>query len=246
MLIGIAKDSASRYFTRNYLGVLRHGLRLPELSTLEVGKLPWTDRMFFEFIANLDADLESPWATCEFDSAFMTLWIASVRNQAGTEIFKLGSVMDHIVAHTGLYARSLAQFFISRRKVTPLTGHVVFVDRLMTPEIDSNTPRLDLTSANLQRNDFLAHSLGNLRPMGYLSGTDDNLSQDMSMYLLSCLTRNHFPEVIGYPDPLHKADWGAKTLGDQLRRTIRSSEVAFRANPLSRTLRTIRDSYGRR
>ncbi|OLC25264.1 MAG: hypothetical protein AUH71_01415 [Thaumarchaeota archaeon 13_1_40CM_4_48_7] len=245
MLIGIAKDSASRYFTRNYLGVLRCGLQVPELADLEVGRLPWTDRMFFEFVATLEDNLESPWATCEFDSAFMTLWIASFRDSTGMETFKLGAVKDYIVAHTGLFARSLAQFFISRKKATPLMGHVVFVDRLMTPELDSSCPKLDLTSGVLEARGLMSHALGDVRPMGYQNGTEENLGQDMSTYLLSCLTRNHYPEVIGYPDPLHKADWGAKTLGDQLKRTIRSSEVAFRASPLSRTLRSIRDSYRR-
>ena len=54
------------------LGVLKHAVGLSDLADLEVGKLPWTDRMFFEFVANLVDDLEAPWATCEFDSAFMT------------------------------------------------------------------------------------------------------------------------------------------------------------------------------
>ena len=246
MLIGIAKDSSSRYFTRNYMSILRYALQLPEIADIEVGKLPWTDRMFFEFISNIDDTLESPWATCEFDSAFMTLWIANQQDSSGGEILKLGAVQDYIVAHIGLFARSLAQFFISREKSTPLMGHVVFVDRLLAPELDSKSPRLNLTSKALEAKGLAVHTLGDVHPMGYTEAIEENLGQDMSIYLLSCLTKNHYPEVIGYPDPLHKADWGAKTLGDQLRKMILSSEVAFRARPLSKTLRTIRDSYKRR
>lgn len=40
MLIGIAKDSASHYFSRNYMGVLRYAVQLPELRGLDVGRLP--------------------------------------------------------------------------------------------------------------------------------------------------------------------------------------------------------------
>ena len=246
MLIGIAKDSASRYFTRNYLGVLCHAIGVEGLTGLEVGKLPWTDRMFFEFIAELVSDLGAPWATCEFDSAFMTLWMAAVGRGPNPDQLKLGAVQDHIVAHLGLFDRSLAQFFVSRAKANPLMGHMIFVDRLLHPDLDGDAPRLDLRSAVLEQRGIASHSLGEVQPVGYPDADRDNAGQDIAMYLLSCLTRNHYPEVIGYPDPLHKADWGAKTLGDRLRATIRSSEVAFRGRPLSRTLRTIRDSYRRR
>lgn len=61
------------------------------------------------------------------------------------------------------------------------------------------------------------------------------------MYLLSVLTRNHFAEAIGYPDPLHKADWGAKTIGRAVAATIQSSVYFLNSRPLSRTFRAIRD-----
>ncbi|MEL7512622.1 MAG: hypothetical protein AAGM27_10840, partial [Cyanobacteria bacterium J06554_3] len=67
----------------------------------------------------------------------------------------------------------------------------------------------------------------------------------INMYLLNILTRNHFPEVIGYPDPLHKADWGAKTVAKRIQGIVRSSAYSFRSQPLSRTFRTIRDSFRR-
>jgi len=163
----------------------------------------------------------------------------------GASSRKLGAVMDYIVAHTGLFSRSLAQFFLSRRKATPLMGHVVFVDRLLSEQLDRGAPRIDLRTATLEAMGLQRHRLGDVRPVGYTAANQENAGQDMAMYLLSCLTRNHYPEVIGYPDPLHKADWGAKTLGDQLRATIRSSEAAFRARPLSKTLRSVRDAYRR-
>ena len=65
------------------------------------------------------------------------------------------------------------------------------------------------------------------------------------MYLLSVLTRNHYAEAIGYPDPLHKADWGAKTIGRSVGDTIRSSTQLLAGRPLTRTFRDIRDSRKR-
>src|SRR5690606_23271448 len=124
--------------------------------------------------------------------------------------------------------------------------HMIFIDRLLHPTLDRDAPRLDLRSPALERRGIAPHSLGDVQPVGYPGADRENTGQDIAMYLLSCLTRNHYPEVIGYPDPLHKADWGAKTLGDRLRATIRSSEIAFRGRPLTRTLRSIRDSYRRR
>src|SRR5207244_9978313 len=119
-------------------------------------------------------------------------------------------------------------------------------DRLLMPDLDRNAPVLDLSSDHVNANGILPLNLGALSALSWQRADADNVGQDIAMYLVNALTRNHYPEVIGYPDPLHKADWGAKTLGDQLRRTIRSSEVSFAARPLSRTFRAIRDSYGRR
>jgi hypothetical protein len=48
-----------------------------------------------------------------------------------------------------------------------------------------------------------------------------------------------------YPDPLHKADWGAKTINKQVRALIESSTITFKADPLRRTFRDIRDSIRR-
>ena len=73
LLYGIVKDSASRYFGNNYLGVALETGFHPQLSNLTIGTLPWTDRMLCEHLPRYDSDLNAPWATIEFDSAFMTL-----------------------------------------------------------------------------------------------------------------------------------------------------------------------------
>ena len=65
-------------------------------------------------------------------------------------------------------------------------------------------------------------------------------SKRSTIYLLSVLTRNVFEEVIGYPDPLHHADRGAKAVLAMVEPMLRSSESLNRANPLHRTLRQLR------
>ncbi len=73
LFYGIVKDSSSQYLTRNFLGAALETGFYPELKKLEVGTLPWTDRIFCELFPLIDEDLQAPWATIEFDSAFMTL-----------------------------------------------------------------------------------------------------------------------------------------------------------------------------
>lgn len=115
-------------------------------------------------------------------------------------------------------------------------GHVVFLDRLLYPEWDSK---------NLDHLVIETNELGKVSLFCCKDSSVPNIGQDIVMYFLSILTRNHFPEVIGYPDPLHKADWGAKSIGKKVKGLINSSEISFRANPLSKTFRTIRDSVRR-
>jgi hypothetical protein len=233
MLTGVVKDSDSRYLSRNYLGIVKHLNFCPEMAGVEVHQLPWTDRIFLETLPVCDEGLEAPWSTIEIDSAFMTLFMYN--QQGGCPPF-ISGVRGQIVAHEKLFARSLAQFFLRRGKSSPLTGHVVFLDRLIDPVWDG---------AALDHLRFTTPALGPISLLAYPYANNPNQGQTMMMYFLSVLTKNHFPEVIGYPDPLHKADWGAKSIGIKARKLIASSEISFRANPLSRTFRTIRDSLRR-
>jgi hypothetical protein len=234
LLTGIIKDSASRYLSRNYLGVMKYvGERgYPELERLHVRPLPWTDRIFLELLPVVDEQLEAPWSTVEFDSAFMTLHA----EEGADEQPSIAGVQQFIVSQERLFARSLAQFFLKRDKRTPLAGKVVFVDRLTYPDWDA---------ASMETIMIRTPALGCIRPLCYPTSDAINIGQRINMYLLNILTRNHFPEVIGYPDPLHKADWGAKSVGKRLRGIIESSEFSFRSQPLSRTFRHIRDSFQR-
>jgi hypothetical protein len=231
------KDSSSRYLTRNFLGVsLETGFH-PELASMEVGVLPWTDRVFCETLPVIDPELSAPWSTIEFDSAFMTLHRERVE---GTEKTRVAGVMGRIVNQERLFAKSLAQFYLRRGKSSPLMGHVVFLERLLSPAWDS--PGGESGPAEILIDEA---EIGRFPVYAWRDNQHVNLGQWAMMYLLSVLTRNHFAEAVGYPDPLHKADWGAKSIGRSVGHTIASSTRLLDAKPLSRTFRHTRDA-GRR
>jgi hypothetical protein len=181
-----------------------------------------------------DEQLEAPWATIEFDSTFMTLHLGK-NAQGREEVMGVQVRGGEMVAPERLFLRSLAQFYLNREKPTPLTGHVVFLDRLAFPGWDTTTQQTCLESK----------SLGKITPISYRDRDTDNVGQAIMMYFLSTVTRNHFPEVIGYPDPLHQADWGAKSMGERVKAMIASSELPFRSNPIAKTLRQMRDERKR-
>lgn len=229
LLIGIAKDSTSKYLSRNYLGVLRH---LGKYSFDDV-LLPWTDRTFLELIPFLDDNLKSPWSTIEFDSLFMT---AAYRKYEGEDVPRVRGVHGDVVTTERLFMRSLGQFYLNRSKTVPLTGHAIFIDRLVMPVWDKGYWGYV---------EIVENELGKIEPIVFLEKDVPNYGQDVSMYLLNVLTKNLYPEVIGYPDPLHKADWGAKSILKKVKFMIRASGTSLRTRPLTRTFRRIRDSIRR-
>jgi hypothetical protein len=237
LFYGVVKDSSSKYLTRNYLGVCLEKQFYPELKDLTIGILPWTDRIFCETLPLIDETLETPWATIEFDSAFMTLHREkdAVSNQT-----KVAGIMGYIVNQEKLFARSLGQFFLKRNKQTPLMGHVVFLERLLNPKLDISTSSGAPNEIKINSSD-----LGELEVYTWKNNTNENISQVVMMYLLSVLAKNHYAEAIGYPDPLHKADQGAKTIGKSVVNIIKSSTSYLLSRPLSKTFRDIRDSKRR-
>ena len=237
LLYGIIKDSASRYFGRNYLGVTLETGFHPQLRNLTVNTLPWTDRMLCEALPHFDSNLDTPWATIEFDSAFMTLHREQIKDTGNTQV---AGIMGRIVNQERLFMKSLGQFFLSREKRNPLMGHVVFIERLLQPFFDSPSEEVAPASIPIATNE-----LGHVEPFAWRDAKHINRGQTVMMYLLSVLTKNHFAEAIGYPDPLHKADWGAKSMGRWVGKTIDSSTKVLSSNPLSDTFRVTRDSARR-
>lgn len=233
MLTGIAKDSSSAYMTRNYLGVCRHLRIYPRLAEREFGHILPTDRSFCELIPYIDEGVESPWGTVEFDSTFMTL---RATREEGTGRVRLGGSYGGITRPERLFLRSIGQFYAKQREHGPLTGHAIFIDRLAFPELDAQRDGPAVESGEI----------GAMRPLFYLTSADENVGQAMTYFLLNEVTKNHFPEMIGYPDPLHKADQGAKSMRDSVGRLLSSSEIKFRSRPLTNTLRGIRQAVRRR
>jgi hypothetical protein len=201
-LVGIVKDSSSRYFSRHYYGVMRY---LGVYPNIHVPTLPWTDRTLLESIAYQVDPLKAPWSTIEFDSCFMTLHLARDDQQQEQIVGMRGDIVNQ----ERLFARSLGQFFLKRSKSLPLAGHVIFMDRLLQPSWDSN---------KILQPPIARPQLGTIRPFFIRDESTANVGQQIHMFLLNILCRNLFPEVIGYPDPLHKAgDHGEAVTKEDLR-----------------------------
>jgi hypothetical protein len=125
----------------------------------------------------------------------------------------------------------MIQFYLKNDPpMEPLMGHVIFVDRLVHP----NSIPEKMTVVHGDR------ELGTVEPFFFKDSSVRNKEQEYMIYLLSVLTRNVFPEVIGYPDPLHHADRGAKSVLKMVEPMLFSSEQLNRSNPLHRTLRQLR------
>lgn len=231
LFYGIVKDSASKYLTRNYLGVCKQLNIYEDLNDNDFRKLPWSDRVFCEMLPYVDNNLETPWSTIEFDSAFMTLNRA--KDEANSYYY-INGVMGYIVNQEKLFLKSLAQFYLDRTKSNN-AGHVIFLERLVHPKLDKNISKISVDN----------EKLGAFNVFTYMDNDKNNLGQIIMMYLLNVLVRNHFPEAIGYPDPLHKADQGAKTMGKSVAKIVKSSTIYLNSNPLNKSFRDTRDKQRR-
>lgn len=225
MLVGVVKDSGSTYFTNHYLSVLRNLKRISFTPRF----IPSTDRLVFERIPFIDESLSGLWSSTEFDSVFMTL---RMKKDWGSTQSTLQGVRGDVLVPPNLIMRSIVQFHLVRAPpMEPSMGHAIFVDRLVDP---AHLPpsRLPVVAGD--------PGLGTVEPFFHEKGSVENREQELTMYLLSVLTRNVFPEVVGYPDPLHLADRGAKSVLRMVEPMLRSSEQLGRANPLHKTLRQLR------
>jgi hypothetical protein len=181
-------------------------------------------------LPNLDLSLNAPWGTLEYDSCFMTLHPKNDGTQGGIEGYRTATGLE-VTRPERMFLKSLSQFFLSEDK--NLSSHAIFMDRLAYAgwdDKDSNKLEFDT-------------GMGKICPFQYDKNKGISRLQNLTMYLMGILVRNHFPEALGYPDPLHQADWGAKSLKKRVLGLLESSEWAFRSRPLSKTFRTIRDKF---
>lgn len=233
-IVGIAKDSSSKYFTRNYLGVMRQ----IDIYDFEPPGIVASDRLILEMLPFIDSTLTSPWSTVEFDSVFMSLHLTKDEEE---KIHIEGLRGDIIVPQERLFLRSLSQFYINRSKEHPQTGNVIFIDRVAHPKFDKEY------KLSIKENSIITTSRGdNVDPLIFKDKNRTNKIQQALIFIIDTLTKNLFPNIIGYPDPLHKADWGAKSMNKKIRNLIKSSEIKFIADPLKKSLRQKREEgYGR-
>ena len=224
-LIGVVKDSASRYFTKKYLGITKH-LGLHSFGNTV---LPWSDRMVLEMLPIINEGLEAPWATIEYDGLFSSIHLSY---EDGVEKIKSYGYIHP----PNIIVRSLAQFFLKRKEKALMQGHVIFVDRPVYDLLDGK---------HVKKIRINIDGIGETESFFVSDNSVKNEGQDLMMIFLYLLTKNHFPEVIGYPDPLHKADWGARSLLRLVEPMLSSSQILFKSNPLYKTLRQLRED-GRR
>lgn len=229
LLTGIAKDSSSKYFYRNFMGSKSVSGDLNG----DYRDLPLSDRKIIEMLAYIKEDLSAPWGTIEFDSAFMSLHPQEDENGdreiKGWEIPGLGET----TRPPRIFNRSISQFLLDHE--ANLSSHAIFVDRLAYPDWDDEDSKEWEISTD---------ELGTLNPLLFDKENQPEL-QELNQFLLSVVVKNHFPETLGYPDPLRKADMGAKAMKRKVKRLMDSGEVAMQANPLEKSLREIRENFHR-
>jgi hypothetical protein len=230
LLLGVAKDSASRFFSRNFLGVMN---RMGQTRVPRTSEPAGSDRLICEMMPVVDQSLTQPWSTIEFDSIFMTLRVTL--DEHGQPVVS-GVRGDVLLPSDGLFQRSLVQMFLRQRsdKDSALMGHVLFLDRLSDPHVDAGR-----RGQQIRTRDSL------VTPIYSSSGDAENLGQNVAMLVAYLLTRNCFPEAIGQPDPLHRADQGAKALGGRINELIQQSVARLRSNPLAWSFRDTRTQSGR-
>lgn len=230
MLVGVVKDSASTYFTNHFLGVMRQAR--PNDYDFEAKLIPPTDRLAFERVPMIDDSLEAPWGSEEFDGIFMTLRMK--RDRPGSAP-RMQGVRGDILLTPNLVMRSLVQFYLRRQPDMDLSmGHAIFIDRLV--HADAQPPRIRVSDGDPSKGGD--PNLGRIEPFVHEQESAGHVSEHMVMvYLLDVLTKNVFAEIIGYPDPLHYADRGAKSVLRSVAPMLQSSERLDRTNPIHKTVR---------
>lgn len=230
LLVGVVKDSMARFFYRNFLGSLCIS---NDEDPKEHLSIPLTDRNIMELLPNIDPKINSPWSSIEFDSCFMTLH--PDKSSDGKWIIKgYDTTKGETTRPERITLRSICQFFISNDR--NIYSHALFVDRITYPNWD------DKESSNLN---LPTNKWGAIFPFYFEKDKNISSLQRLTMYLLTVLVKNHYPEALGYPDPLHQADWGAKSMKKRIVELLKSSEWAFRSRPLTKTFREIRDGFNR-
>lgn len=234
LALGICKDSSVTYFRNHYLPILcckgYYGDYEENLSKLN--DTPSTDRLLFEALPRI-TDLGGVWTSVEFDSCFSTLQMESEDGRPKFEDGRpcINALRGYIVAPERLFLKSYGQFYSSEDG--EVKGHVLVLDRLVYPGYDYNeTLELELDK-------------GKVEPLLFENNEKGNRIQDLSSYIIKSLCSNRIPEAIGYPDPLYNVDKIAKSFLDMNKKMISSSKGPIMLDPMSKTLRQMREEAER-
>jgi hypothetical protein len=229
LLIGVVKDSASKYFIRNYLGVMKKEGRYSNYEILDLYGLLWSDRLTMEHLPIEDDTLNAPWSTVEYDSIFQILYLTTKTETQ--QVYIRG-----VPTSERIFARHLSLLFSTRQKGKTIFNHTLFVDRALIPKFD--LAKITGQPIPAQANEVKV----DVKPFVDLNNSEQNIVQDFVMLFLHGITFNKFPDVIGYPEPLHKADLGAKTFNRMVQPMIRSSTLTHNrsSKPWSKSIRAKR------
>jgi len=229
LLIGVVKDSASKYFMRNYLGVMRKQNYYSDYEILDLYGLLWTDRMTMEYLPVEDENLNAPWASIEYDSFFQVVYLTTKTESQEISV-------RAIPTSERIFSRSLSLLFSTRTKDKTIFNHVLFLDRALIPKFDKS--KINKYNISAKANEINVE----IKPYVDLDNSQENVVQDFVTLFLYNITKNKFPDVIGYPEPLHKADLGAKTFNKMVQPMIRSSTKMYihSLKPWSKSIRAKR------
>jgi len=230
LLIGVVKDSASKYFTRNYLGVMGKQGNYSGYEILDLYKLLWSDRLTMEHLPIEDQTLNAPWTTIEYDSIFQILYLSTKTETQETYI-------KSVPTSERIFARHMSLLFSARQKGKTIFNHLLFVDRALIPKFD--LAKINRYMIPAQANEVKT----SVNPFVDLNNSEQNIAQEFVTLFLYNVTSNKFSDIIGYPEPLHKAHLGAKTFNRMVQPMIRSSTKIYErsSKPWSKSIREQRE-----
>lgn len=213
MLVGITKDTTARDLISHVIPVCVESKlwRGPEDHVVT------TDRMLLQAISMFHhEDVEVPWATIEYDTAFQTI----VKDYKGETGLIAGAVKNRIILE-GLFVKSYIQLDKAKSD-DRFRSNVLFIDRLYHPFETGPT----LT---------LKHQYGGaveeVQPILWQSKTEKNPFQELMMVTLKAMTHESVPEVFGHNEPLYIADKIAKAQRHNASQMIRGMGHWLVAHP---------------
>ncbi|MCF2137944.1 MAG: hypothetical protein K9W43_11990 [Candidatus Thorarchaeota archaeon] len=217
LLVGVAKDSSARDLKSqllpvlNYVGRFRGGFG-PH------GDVPDTDRMILQWVSLQEFNrLKTPWATCEYDTAFKTI-VPHFDRKPGL----VSGARRNQVSLNRTFIK--AYFQLSQARSDPkLRSNVLLYDRLAYPQYDVGDPQTVVLQHDYN---YGPEPL----PVIFYEGADNPI-QKFIITLFAHMTQASIPEMFGHIRPLFEADKIAKYHYDEQVRVINSTQAWLVARP---------------